>query len=48
MGGTYETDTIERRDVLALTIQVAAVIKPLARMIACTSWLQARLAMQAA
>jgi len=44
MGSTYETDGIESRDTVALTVQVACVVKTLGNLIACKSWLQARLA----
>lgn len=46
MGNTYETDGIETRDVLALTVQAATTVKSLGNLIACRSWLQARLALR--
>ena len=48
MGSTYETDGIESRDTVALTVQVACVVKTLGNLIACKSWLQARLALREA
>jgi hypothetical protein len=46
MGKTYDTDGIDTRNVLAMTVQVALVVKSLANLISCRSWLQARLAIQ--
>jgi len=45
MGSTYETDRMDAKDTVALTIQAACVVKTLGNLIACKSWLQARLAL---
>jgi len=45
---SYETDKIESRDIIALTIQAAAVVKTVSNLIACRSWLQAKLALREA
>ena len=43
MGSTYENDGIDTGDVLFLTVQAATVMKALGNLIACRSWMQARL-----
>jgi len=45
---SYETDGIENRDMIALTIQAATVVKTVSNLIACRSWLQAKLALREA
>ena len=46
MGSTYETDGMELKDKLALTIQAAVVMMSLSNMVSCSSWLVARLALR--
>jgi hypothetical protein len=47
MGNTYETDAIESRDAIALTLQAAMVMQTAGRLVACRSWLAARLVLKA-
>jgi len=46
MGSTYEKDRIDAKDAIELTILAATVVKALGNLIACRSWLQARLALR--
>jgi hypothetical protein len=45
MGSTYETDSIEKGDRVALTVQAAVLVKYAGNLVACQSWLVARLAL---
>jgi hypothetical protein len=46
MGNTYETDGIDKRNEIALALQASVAMKSLGNLIACRSWLQARLALR--
>ena len=46
MGSTYETDGIEKRDEIVLTMQAAILVKSSGNLVRCRSWLVARLALK--
>ena len=43
MGSTYETDSIGKQGEIGLALQAAVIVKQLANLIGCRSWLVARL-----
>ena len=46
MGGTYETDGIEKRDEIGLALQAAVLVKSAGNLVGCRSWLVARLSLK--